>query len=101
MQVPPAVEINMVKSLNQPALTLRELPATLPREGAIALEIEQGALVFRTSKVVQERIEALLHKGRSSALTLDEERELQWYEEMDDFLSYVNRLTRNAEVTTP
>ena len=89
----------MVKSLNQPASTLRELPAALPREGAIALEIEQGVLVFRASKVVQERIGTLLHKERTSGLTPDEARELQWYEEMDDLLSYVNRLTRNAEVS--
>jgi hypothetical protein len=89
----------MVKSLNQSASTLRELPAALPREGAIALEIEQGVLVFRASRVVQERIETLLHKERTSKLSSDEERELQWYEEMDDFLSYINRLARNDEVS--
>ncbi|OLE55326.1 MAG: hypothetical protein AUG51_03645 [Acidobacteria bacterium 13_1_20CM_3_53_8] len=89
----------MVKPLNQSMSTLRDLPASLPREGAIALELEQGVLVFRASRAVQERIETLLLKQRASNLTPDEERELQWYEEMDDFLSYINRLTRNEEVS--
>lgn len=85
----------MPKSSHQTFPTLRDLPATLPREAAVNIKIEQGALIFRVSKAVQKRIETLLHKERASDLTLAEERELQQYEELDDYLSYLNRLTRN------
>ncbi len=46
-------------NLNQPIPVLTGLPVTLPREGAIEIELEQSVLVFRVSKAVQERIEAL------------------------------------------
>ena len=74
---------------------LRSLPTTLPREGAIALELEQGIPIFRVTKFVQERIESLLDKQHELALTAAEEQELQQYEEVDDYLSFLNRLTRN------
>ncbi|WP_339381086.1 hypothetical protein [Brasilonema sp. UFV-L1] len=32
-------------------------------------------------------------------LTLDEERELDLYEEIDDYLSFINRTVRNAFLT--
>lgn len=73
----------------------RELPVTLPREGAVNIELEQGVPVFRVARVVQERIEDLLEKNRATGLTDEESRELTRYEEIDDYLSYLNRLTRN------
>ncbi|MGH9846071.1 MAG: hypothetical protein ACREEM_45805 [Blastocatellia bacterium] len=75
--------------------TLRRLPATLPREGAIEIELEQGVLVFRVTQSVQDRIESLLDKQREANLTSTEEEELQQYEEVDDYLSFLNRLIRN------
>lgn len=82
-------------SSSQTVPTLRELPATLPREGSIEIELEEGVLIFRASKSVQERIEALLQKERTSSLSPADARELRQYEEVDDYLSYLNRLTRN------
>lgn len=74
---------------------LSGLPATLPRDGAIEIELEQGVLIFRVSASVQHRIEELLEKQRESKLTAVEELELDQYEEVDDYLSFVNRLSRN------
>ena len=74
---------------------LSGLPATLPREGAIEIELEQGVLIFRVSTSVQQRIEELLEKQGELNLTAAEELELDQYEEVDDYLSFVNRLSRN------
>lgn len=74
---------------------LRALPTTLPRAGAIEIELAQGVLIFRVSQAVQEHIESLLAKSGAAQLTGAEAQELEQYEEMDDYLSYLNRLTRN------
>lgn len=70
-------------------------PVTLPRDGAVQLELEEGVLIFRVSEAVQNHIETLLHKQRSAFLSVDEAEELQQYEDVDDYLSFVNRLVRN------
>jgi hypothetical protein len=85
----------METTLIQPVPVLNGLPVTLPREGAVDIELDQGALIFRVSQTAQERIENLLLKQRESGLTSDEEQELNQYEEVDDYLSYLNRLIRN------
>jgi hypothetical protein len=82
-------------NLNQPVPALTGLPVSLPREGAIGLELEQGVLVFRVSNSVQEYIESLVEKERASQLTPDEAQELKQYEEIDDYLSFLNRVIRN------
>jgi hypothetical protein len=79
----------------EPVPALRALPVTFPREGAIEIELEQGVLIFRVSTAVQERIEELLEKQHESTLSQDEHEELDQYEEVDDYLSFVNRLSRN------
>ncbi|HEX8068991.1 MAG TPA: hypothetical protein VF546_03505 [Pyrinomonadaceae bacterium] len=85
----------MVTSLDQSVPTLSELPVTLPREGAIEIELKGGIVIFRISQIGQRRIEALLDKQSASGLTPAEEQELSQYEDVDDYLSYLNRLTRN------
>ena len=70
-----------------------QLPTTLPVEGAVRIEIEEGVPIFRASSTVQSRIEALLSKQGSAKLTAEEEKELDSYEEIDDYLSFLNRLT--------
>lgn len=52
-------------------------------------------VIFRASTAIQERIENLLDKNKSDSLTADEAEELQAFEEIDDYLSHVNRLIRN------
>ena len=71
------------------------LPVSLPRDSAVEIEVEESILVFRVSKIAQEHIESLLDKQKASKLTDSEETELDRYEEIDDYLSFLNRLTRN------
>lgn len=74
------------------------LPDTLPRDRAIELELVEGILIFRASQLVKDRIETLLDKQLSAGLTEAESQELDQYEELDDYLSYQNRLTRNHDL---
>lgn len=78
---------------------LKYLPATLPIEGAVRIELEEGIPVFRASSIVQNQIEALLVKQQTTPLSPEEERELDCYEEIDDYLSFVNRMLRNLSLT--
>jgi hypothetical protein len=79
--------------------TLQMLPASLPLEGAIRIELESGIPIFRASSFVQEQIETLLTKQQQEALTLEENQELDTYEEIDDYLSFINRTVRNLYLT--
>ena len=74
---------------------LQGLPISLPREKAVEVDVEQGVMLFRISKKAQARIENLLEKQRKTQLNESEETELDRYEEIDDYLSFLNRLTRN------
>jgi hypothetical protein len=79
----------------RPIPRLHRLPATLPAEGAVRIKLEEGVPIFRASATVQARIEALLLKQRTSQLSVEEEDELDRYEEIDDYLSFLNRVVRN------
>lgn len=85
------IEMAMVRPLPR----LRSLPATLPLEGAVRIELEEGIPVFRASGSIQARVEELLLKQHRAPLSAEEE-ELDRYEEVDDYLSFVNRLIRNV-----
>jgi hypothetical protein len=85
----------MASSSVQTVPKLSKLPVTFPRDGAVNIEIEEGTPVLRATKAIQERIEELLDKQRDSRLTEAEESELRQYEEIDDYLSFLNRLVRN------
>ncbi len=80
-------------------LKLDRLPETLQSEGAIRLELVEGIPIFRASDRVQNRIENLLSKQKESTLHSEEEKELDNYEELDDYLSLVNRTIRNLYLT--
>ena len=90
----------MSANLNQPISVLRALPATLPRDRAVHIELSAGALIFRVTETVQERIESLLDKERARRLTPDEAGELEQYEDLDDYLSLLNRLSRNLALAS-
>lgn len=75
---------------------LEMLAQALPMDGAVRIELRDGVPVFRAVPRIQERIEELLEKQPEVPLTASEERELLQYEELDEFLSLVNRLVRNA-----
>ena len=74
---------------------LDNLPKTLPIEGAVRIELEEGVPIFRATDAVRSRIEELLFKRRETPLSQEEEEELDSYEEIDDYLSFVNRTMRN------
>jgi hypothetical protein len=74
---------------------LRSLPVSLPLEGAIRIELEEGVPILRASSSVQERVNKLLLKERESGLLVQETEEFDRYEEIDDYLSLLNRLVRN------
>jgi phosphoglycerate-specific signal transduction histidine kinase len=76
---------------------LNSLPQALPLDGAVRIELEEGVPIFRASTSVQSRIEVLLTKQQEIPLTSEEEQELDRYEEMDDYLSFVNRTIRNLQ----
>lgn len=57
--------------------------------------LEQGVPTFRVSAAVAERIAQLLEHEREGGLSQSEADELDRYEEIDDYLSYLNRVFRN------
>ena len=85
----------------RPLPRLRALPATFPLEGAVRIELEEGVPVFRASSSIQTRIEWLLLKEREVGLTAEEKGELDRYDEIDDFLSFINRTVRNLVQSHP
>jgi hypothetical protein len=80
---------------------LQTLPASLPVEGAVNIAVEDGIPIFRASQIVQQRIEALLDKQTDGSLSPEEVAELNRYEEIDDYLSFVNRTIRNLYINQP
>ena len=78
---------------------LRTLPISLPSDGAVRLELEEGIPIFKASALVQTRIETLLTQQQTTRLTPEETQELDSYEEMDDYLSFVNRTLRNLHLS--
>ena len=85
----------MNEMIVNPLPRLQSLPASLPLERAVRIELEEGVPIFKASRLIQDRIEELLLKQRASQLRVDEMTELDRFEEMDDCLSFVNRVVRN------
>jgi hypothetical protein len=79
---------------------LDRLPASLPLEGAVRIELEEGIPIFRASSSVQRRIADLLNQQQVQELSDAEEQELDAYEEIDDYLSFVNRAIRNLALSS-
>ncbi|WP_318736068.1 MULTISPECIES: hypothetical protein [unclassified Roseofilum] len=90
----------MMRSSNSTLPPLNSLPASLPLEGAVRIELQSGIPIFRASGNVQSRIESLLDKQKFEGLTELEEQELDAYEEVDDYLSFVNRTIRNLALSS-
>ena len=85
----------MNNTLECPLPNLQALPASLPIEGAVRIELVEGVPIFKASTSVQERIKVLLAKNQDEGLTAEEEVELDLYEEIDDYFSFINRTVRN------
>jgi len=84
------------QAVMQPLPRLQSLPAMLPLEGAVRIELEEGVPVFRASDAIRERVETLVAEQGRGGLSRAEEEELDRYEEIDDYLSFVNRVMRNV-----
>lgn len=80
-------------------VNLTSLPNLLPAENAVVLELRDGAIIFRASPTVETRIEHLVEKEKSEGLSDDEKGELDAFEEVDYYLSHVNRLIRNSNLS--
>ena len=74
---------------------LDNLPPTFPYEEALRIELVEGIPILKASQKVQTRIENLLLKQQQTLLHPQEEEELNNYENLDDYLSLVNRTIRN------
>ncbi len=74
---------------------LQSLPKSFPLEGAVNIELVEGVPIFRASNTIVKRINTLLEKQEKFLLNSEEEQELDLYEEIDDYLSLVNRTVRN------
>lgn len=77
------------------SFNLNCLSENLPLDNAVRIELVEGIPIFRASSQVQKRIETLIYKQKDSILSVEEEKELDRYEELDDYLSFVNRIVRN------
>lgn len=55
---------------------------------------------MRASARLQKRIQHPLDRAQDSVITPDENNELDHYQEMDDYLSLVNRLVRHIKALT-
>lgn len=85
----------MTINIVPPIPKLTNLPDATSLEGVASIEFEDGIPVFRASEMVQQQIESLLDKQKSGSLTPEEEAELDKFEEIDDYISFLNRVVRN------
>lgn len=74
---------------------LKILAQALPLDNVVRIELREGVPIFRAVSHIQKRVEELLEKQQTAKLSSAEKRELTQYEELDEFLSLVNRLVRN------
>lgn len=89
--------MNLTASL--PVPTLDALPKNLPMDGSIGIDFAEGIPVLRASTAVQRRIEDLLDLQRQANLNASQSQELSAFAEMDDYLSFLNRVIRNLQET--
>jgi hypothetical protein len=80
----------------QDALTwVRQLP-----DGAVSVGTQDRHLVLRASSRLQQRFEDLLDKRKAGELTTEETDEYEAICELDDALSWLNRLARSLVTVT-
>ena len=77
-------------------LNLHRLPNSLSIEGSIGIDLVKGLLVFHISTKIQDRIETLIAQKTESALTSEEETELDQYQQLVDYLNLVNETIKKA-----
>jgi hypothetical protein len=90
-----AKETAMLVNAPQFSPLIHSMPTNLPIEAVIRIELQEGVPMMKASAELQRRIEQLLSKQQTANLTPRECDEIERYEELDDYLSFVNRLVRN------
>ena len=68
---------------------------SFPTDGTLNIELIEGIPIIRASSKVQKRIEDLIAKQKKCELSQKENVELDKYEEIDGYLSLLNRINRN------
>ena len=66
-------------------------------DGAVSVEQQGTTLVLRASKRLQEQLETLLEKKKSGTLSPQEDREYKAICDLDNALSWLNRLARQEQ----
>ena len=74
---------------------MKDLPKSLPLQNAVQMELREGVPVFKASDSVQKRVEELLFVNRERQLSDAEKKELDLYEEVNDYLSFSNMVMQN------
>jgi hypothetical protein len=69
-------------------------------DGAVSVENIDGDLVLRASQKLQDQFEELLIKHKAGSLTAEESQQYDALCELDDALSWINRLARGAKSGT-
>ncbi len=78
--------------------TVTQLPSKLPIEFPVQIVVHEGIPIMRAPETLRARVESLLEKQQETKLTKRELKELERYEQLDDYLSLVNRLVRNQKL---
>lgn len=66
-------------------------------DGAVSVEGDGDTLLLKASQHLQERFEQLLERKKSATLTESEADEYEAICELDDALSWINRLARESD----
>ena len=73
---------------------LHHLPASLPLDGALRLELQDGVPVLRASATVHTGLPPYSGSTRTAPFPRRKQRAGR-YEELDEYLSFLNRMVRN------
>ena len=65
-------------------------------DGAVSVERQGDRLVLRASQQLQQRFEDLLERRKSATLSAEESEQYDAICELDDTLSWLNRLIRSG-----
>jgi hypothetical protein len=65
-------------------------------DGAVSVAVEDSTLVLKASSALQGRFEILLAKRKTGALSVEETHEYQAICDLDNALSWLNRLARGS-----
>jgi len=66
-------------------------------DGAVSVAAEDDSLVLRASDELQNRFESLLARHKSGTLTADEQCQYDAICQLDEALSWLNRLARSPK----